>query len=194
MPSKPATNKQAIVTPADKQAAARLKAIWDERRRDLGLTQETAGAKMGMNQSAVSQYLNGRIPIGLEALIKWSDLLGCDPKEIRSDIAWVDVVVRPREARPGDRGASAASDPAASHSVRLNVETLASAIATIESAFDKAGATMSAIGRAKIIAAYYADLVRTPDMDPKAAADAALAAVIRAMSKGAKDDQHVPAR
>lgn len=92
-------------------------------------------------------------------------------------------------------GASAPSQaPAASHPVRLDVETLASAIATIESAFDKAGATMSAIGRAKIIAAYYADLVRTPDMDPKAAADAALAAVIRAMSKGAKDDQHVPAR
>lgn len=87
------SNKQAIVTAEDRQAAANLKEIWEARRNEFGLTQEIAGARMGMNQSAVSQYLNGRIPIGLEALLKWSGLLGCKPEDIRSDTALGDLIV-----------------------------------------------------------------------------------------------------
>ena len=83
------SNKQATVTAADKRAAENLKYIWDSRKSELGLTQEIAGAEMGMNQSAISQYLNGRIPIGLEALLKWSSLLGCAPEDIRTDVPLV---------------------------------------------------------------------------------------------------------
>lgn len=145
---------------------------------------------IGVTPAFISQLANGHRPVPWDKAEAIAHEIGCAPEEISAEYA----AMKQRSMLPGVPHSAPSQAPAASHPVRLDVETLASAIATIESAFDKAGATMSAIGRAKIIAAYYADLVRTPDMDPKAAADAALAAVIRAMSKGAKDDQHVPAR
>jgi len=77
--------KAAKMTPADEAAGSALRALWDARASRLGLTQETAGAALGMNQSATSQYLNSKIPIGLEACIKWAALLQCDPGEIRPE-------------------------------------------------------------------------------------------------------------
>lgn len=75
------------LTPEQLEASSRLLAIWEKRAPILKLTQESAGFEMGMNQSAVYQYLSGRVAIGFEACIKWAQLLECDPAEIRPDVA-----------------------------------------------------------------------------------------------------------
>lgn len=71
MPAQPLTEEQL----AD---AARLKAIYEAKKRDLGFTQESLAAQLGWNtQSAVSQYLNGRIPLNTDAAVKFSKALHC---------------------------------------------------------------------------------------------------------------------
>lgn len=75
------------ITATDREAAARLRSIWNAKKRALGLTQESAAFALGMNQSAVSQYLAGKIAIGVEACIRFAQLLGVEPTEIRPDVA-----------------------------------------------------------------------------------------------------------
>lgn len=89
--------KAAKMTDADLAAGRALRTLWDGRAGALGLTQEAAGAALGINQSATSQYLNSKIPIGLEACIKWAALLRCDPAEIRPEFTTLfDAVVATR--------------------------------------------------------------------------------------------------
>lgn len=38
---------------------------------------------MDMTQGAVSQYLNGKIPLGTDATISFAHLFGCHPSDIR---------------------------------------------------------------------------------------------------------------
>lgn len=82
----PPKNKQATVTNAERANAERLRALWNKKAKRLGLTQESAGDVLGMNQSAVSQYLNGRIPLGLEATLNFAALLRVDAREINPDL------------------------------------------------------------------------------------------------------------
>ena len=57
---KPPTKEQS-------QDTDRLKKIWDEKAPLLALTQAKAAKKFGFaNPSAVSQYLNGRIPLNMK--------------------------------------------------------------------------------------------------------------------------------
>lgn len=79
--------KNAKMSPADQQAGARLRKIWDEKSKALGLTQEKAGDRMEMSQGAVSQYLNSKIPLNLSAAIQFARLLEVDPREFRTDLA-----------------------------------------------------------------------------------------------------------
>lgn len=68
MPAKP-------LTPEQKADAQRLMAIFKKQK---GLTQAVLADELGFsNQSAVSQYLNGKIPLNVEASIKFADRLGC---------------------------------------------------------------------------------------------------------------------
>ncbi|HDL7736081.1 TPA: helix-turn-helix transcriptional regulator [Yersinia enterocolitica] len=68
MPAKP-------LTPEQKADAERLMAIFKKQK---GLTQAVLADELGFsNQSAVSQYLNGKIPLNVEASIKFADKLGC---------------------------------------------------------------------------------------------------------------------
>lgn len=67
---------------------------------------------MGFSQGAVSHYLNGRIPIGLEACIKWAQLLRCDPASIRPEFAPLfDAVVAARAGAPADTRPAAGPPP-----------------------------------------------------------------------------------
>ena len=61
-----------------KAEAMRLKAIYQDRKRhDPSLTQDKiADLCEWAGQSVVSQYLNGRIPLNIGALIKFSNVLG----------------------------------------------------------------------------------------------------------------------
>lgn len=68
---------------AEKQAQGNLRRIWDEKREQLGLTQEGAAHRLGWkNQSAVNQYINGVIPLNTEATLKFAGLLQVHPREI----------------------------------------------------------------------------------------------------------------
>jgi transcriptional regulator with XRE-family HTH domain len=76
-----------VFTPADWDAQKRLKTIWEAKKGPLGLTQENVMEALDMNQSAVSQYLNGKVPLRLAAALKFSRLLKVKPTEIRPDLA-----------------------------------------------------------------------------------------------------------
>ncbi|MBG6240464.1 MAG: helix-turn-helix domain-containing protein [Candidatus Symbiopectobacterium sp. Clec_Harlan] len=76
------------VTDQDKQTATRLKRIWDEKKKALGLTQEKAADALGFNtQGAVSQYLNGKVPLNTDTVIKFAKLLRVTPEEIKPELA-----------------------------------------------------------------------------------------------------------
>lgn len=75
------------LTPEQLRDAARLKerfTAWQQERRQAGLpsSQEAISEMLGFNQSALSQYLNGRIPLNLNSLLKFCNLIGAKPEEI----------------------------------------------------------------------------------------------------------------
>lgn len=79
--------------PADKAAAERLKRLWDRAVEEskagppgARLTQEVAAEMLGTNQSAISQYLLGYIPLNYRAVLGFAKVLGVDPTLIRSDL------------------------------------------------------------------------------------------------------------
>ena len=79
-------------TEADRRASIRLRRLWDaEKKRRLDspneppLTQEWAAEHLEYTQGAVSHYLNGRAALGVKATLKFADLLGCSPTDIRED-------------------------------------------------------------------------------------------------------------
>lgn len=76
------------LTPEQDQEAKRLKAIFNARKdaaraRGGKLNQDDVAAACGWGgQSAVSQYMNGRIALNLDALLKLSRALDFDPSEV----------------------------------------------------------------------------------------------------------------
>lgn len=64
------------------EAARQLKALFNKRKKALGLTQEVAAEKLDMTQSALSQYLNAEIPLNIEALFKVCGLVDGNPYDI----------------------------------------------------------------------------------------------------------------
>jgi phage repressor protein C with HTH and peptisase S24 domain len=85
MPALPLTKEQL-------EDAARLKhrfLAWQKRRRDAGLpaSQEAISELLGFNQSAVSQYLNGRIPLNIEAAAKFASLIDCQVSDFSPTLA-----------------------------------------------------------------------------------------------------------
>lgn len=85
MPAKP-------LTPEQKADADRLKAAfraWQEAQRDKGspVSQIEAASRLGFGQSALSQYLNGAIPLNGPVLARFAELIGAKPEEISPAIA-----------------------------------------------------------------------------------------------------------
>lgn len=75
------------LTHDQQQDAARLKQHfqeWQRRRKHAGLpsSQEAASDLLGFNQSALSQYLNGRIPLNLQALLTFCKVIEANPADI----------------------------------------------------------------------------------------------------------------
>lgn len=78
------------ITPADREAAKRLKRIWEHKKKALHLTQEKAADQLGFKtQAAVSHYLNCRIALGPVATLKFARLLDVSPQDIRPDFEFV---------------------------------------------------------------------------------------------------------
>jgi hypothetical protein len=85
MPAQPLTKEQL-------EDAARLKERfldWQAKRRsgNMPASQEAASELLGFNQSAMSQYLNGRIPLNVNAATKFSSVLGCSISDFSPSLA-----------------------------------------------------------------------------------------------------------
>jgi phage repressor protein C with HTH and peptisase S24 domain len=69
------------LSPTQLAEAAQLKLLfqkWQQSRKDAGepSSQEAAAALLGFGQSALAQYLNGKIPLNVDASLKFAHLLG----------------------------------------------------------------------------------------------------------------------
>ena len=73
---------QRSISDNDLASARRLKEIWQKRKSELGLTQMTASELLGFSQAAFWQYLNGRLALNIETILKFSYLLKIDPREV----------------------------------------------------------------------------------------------------------------
>lgn len=72
--------------------AQRLRAIWELRKTQHHWTQDQAAEAMGIKQTLVSHYLNGRKAIGTEALLRWAKFLQVSPLEIKPDFEYRDMI------------------------------------------------------------------------------------------------------
>ncbi|MFP2768070.1 LexA family transcriptional regulator [Oceanisphaera sp. KMM 10153] len=87
------TMKRRPLSDAEKADAERLKSIYNRRKRELAgsgvrLTQEELASRCGWaGQSAVSQYLNGRVPLNIEAVMKFARELGVEVADISPNLA-----------------------------------------------------------------------------------------------------------
>lgn len=98
-------HRKAKPTAADLAAAKALRALWDARKGELGLTQDGIAERLGgKTQGLVSQYLAGKIPLNYRALVVFADALGVEPAEIRTDL--------PEQQLTGSGGLSFGSQPA----------------------------------------------------------------------------------
>jgi hypothetical protein len=81
------TDRKAKMTDADRAAARRLWLLWGARKGSRP-TQDVIAEKFGpdANQSLVSQYLHGKIPLNFFAVLVFAESLHCEPQEIRDDL------------------------------------------------------------------------------------------------------------
>lgn len=139
-------HRKAKPTDADLRAASRLKRLWDKAAaesrqlpRDQWLTQRVVEEALGVNQSAVSQYLNGLIPLNYRAVLAFSRILGISPEAIRDDLPeqaaakvrepsnddygdWESVLAFPQSVALGD--GSEPEDYAVAHKLKFRAESL----------------------------------------------------------------------
>lgn len=72
------------ITASDKEAARRLLELWERLPKGKRPKQEDI-PELG-SQSAVSQYLNGKIALNFYAVCVFAKIIGCKPEDIRSDL------------------------------------------------------------------------------------------------------------
>lgn len=81
------------LTDTETESAARLKSIFNAKKKALQLTQEGAAHSLGWaSAAAVSNYLNAKIALNLEAGLKFARLLKVAPSEINPAWAEYDVI------------------------------------------------------------------------------------------------------
>lgn len=66
------------LTPDKKEECLRLKALFNSRKSELGLTQEKLAHALEMNQSSVSHYLNGVNPLNAPVAAAFARILGVE--------------------------------------------------------------------------------------------------------------------
>lgn len=83
------------ITPYDLENAKRLSAIWRVKKTELGLTQIKLANLMGYkSQSAIAQYLNGDVPLNTDAIIRFAQVLGVEPKAINPELSFLQILSR----------------------------------------------------------------------------------------------------
>jgi len=76
-------------------------------------TQEALAAKLGLNQSALNQYLTGRIPLNADFVLRVSELLGRPPREISPLVTLEQAEFQARWARASGESRPTVSSQAA---------------------------------------------------------------------------------
>lgn len=130
------SSRKAKPTPADIAAAERLKRVWLSHARSLGITQDTIAEELGITQGAVSQYLNGKIPMNFRTLAVFSRRLGISDTDIRTDLPeqkltaspaddadWADIEGYAQAIGLGD--GPEAQEYAETHKLKFRAESLA---------------------------------------------------------------------
>ncbi len=123
-------------TPADVAAAAKLKLEWQARARSLGLTQDQVADELGITQGAVSQYLNGKIPMNYRTLLVFCRLLGINDTDVRRDLPEQQLLGAPTDSGDwadikgyaqamGLGGGPEAQEYAETHRLKFRAESLA---------------------------------------------------------------------
>lgn len=126
-------DRKAKLTPADEAAARALRKLWDDRADKREVTQDTVAEALDITQGAVSQYLNGKIPLNFRAVMSFAKVLGCEPGEIRrdlpelrliagNDVDWSDIRAVRTAAALGD-GAEP-DDYAETHKLKFRADSL----------------------------------------------------------------------
>ena len=81
MPAKP-------LSPEQTSDSVRLKAIFESKKRELGITQDSLTAACGWeSQGTVSQYMNGKIPLNLKSALKFARALRCSVSDFSPRLA-----------------------------------------------------------------------------------------------------------
>lgn len=88
------------ITQTDLDNTRRLSAIWKAKKQELNLTQTKLAAMMGYkSQSAVAQYLNGDVQLNMDAIIRFAQCLGVEPKAINPELSFIQVLPRGKNTR-----------------------------------------------------------------------------------------------
>lgn len=80
------------ITPHDVENAARLKAKWLAYKEATKTTQADLAKTLGFaGQGVVTQYLNGKIALNTDAILRFARVLGITPAEIDPDLAGLSI-------------------------------------------------------------------------------------------------------
>ena len=77
-----ATNISRIITTNDKTASIRLKAIYQQKKHSLNITQNGLAELTGWTQGYISHCMTSRVSMSMERLLKWAAILEVDVLEI----------------------------------------------------------------------------------------------------------------
>lgn len=78
-------NMNRIITKQDIQIAEQLRKIWFRKKHKLGLTQAIVAKQFGYTQSAISQYISGKIALNADTILKFAKILRCKPEDIKQN-------------------------------------------------------------------------------------------------------------
>jgi transcriptional regulator with XRE-family HTH domain len=92
--------------------AVRLKAIYEAKKKELGLSQEVLAEMLGMGQSAVAQLLNGKNAIGASHAAKFAEILRITVEDFSQTLATeiAEMAKHTRASKKGDAEVSNISD------------------------------------------------------------------------------------
>lgn len=139
------------MTPTDHVAARNLREIWDRIARERrGLTQARAAEELGMSEGAVSQYLRGKLPLGLKTTYRWAAYLGVDPKEIRPDM---------------DELVGAVSSITGKRQPRTDDKLLGQALAEVEEVLNSLGIELTPQEKGRLVAIAYDEAIETGEIN-----------------------------
>ncbi|MFG0517317.1 LexA family protein [Kluyvera intermedia] len=79
--------KKKPLTADQLQDAERLKAIYDSKKKELGLSQEILAEKLGISQSAVAQIFAGKNALNLKRAIELAEILGVPVEKFSPSLA-----------------------------------------------------------------------------------------------------------